>query len=281
MKRDVAAAVALALALCAGAATAQDILPRPDPTFTGTLARTLQGSKPEFPPPLRPPAGAPNVLVVLIDDAGFGNPATFGGPVATPTLDGLAARGLRYNRFHVTALCSPTRAALLSGRNHHAMPIFNRAFSIDADIDVESNRCVLGSCSGAEGVIVANASFLGGFSLYVRGGKLRYTYSFLGLELDDLVTGETLSTGKLTVRYEFTADKPNELATGGTQRLFVGGKQVAEGKLEHTVPLRFSGSAGMDVGRDNGLPVSPNRLYYLRRPFPFEGTIERVTFDLT
>jgi arylsulfatase len=82
------------------------------------------------------------------------------------------------------------------------------------------------------------------------------------------------------VRYEFVADEAGRLATGGTHRLFVAGRQVAEGKLEHTVPLRFSGYAGMDVGRDNGLPVSPGKIYYLRAPFPFEGTIERVVFDI-
>ena len=68
-----------------------------------------------------PPEGAPNVLLVLIDDAGFGNPSTFGGPIATPTMTRMAEEGLRYNRFHVTALCSPTRAALLTGRNHHSV----------------------------------------------------------------------------------------------------------------------------------------------------------------
>ncbi|MBM7503390.1 arylsulfatase [Agromyces aurantiacus] len=71
--------------------------------------------------PLRPPAGAPNVLLVLLDDIGFGAAATFGGPVSTPTADRLAERGLRYTRFHTTALCAPTRAALLTGRNHHAV----------------------------------------------------------------------------------------------------------------------------------------------------------------
>ena len=135
-------------------------------------------------------------------------------------------------------------------------------------------------CYGADGVIVANASFLGGFSLYVQGGKLRYTYSFLGLKVDDLIASERMPTGKVQVRYEFTADKPGEMATGGTHRLFVAGKQVAEGKLEHTVPVRFSGHAGLDIGRDNGLPVSPNKIYYLRAPFPFEGTIEQVVFEV-
>ncbi len=76
-----------------------------------------------FPPiePLRPPEGAPNVLVILIDDAGFGSSSAFGGPCETPNFERLANNGLRYNRFHTTALCSPTRQALLTGRNHHAV----------------------------------------------------------------------------------------------------------------------------------------------------------------
>jgi len=77
----------------------------------------------QFPPiePLRPPDGAPNVVIVLLDDVGFGASSTFGGPCATPTADRLAEEGLRFNRFHTTALCAPTRAALLTGRNHHAV----------------------------------------------------------------------------------------------------------------------------------------------------------------
>ena len=91
--------------------------------FAGTVNRTLDGSQPDWnlighP---TPPEGAPNVLLVLIDDAGFGNPSTFGGPIQTPNYTRLAEGGLRYNRFHVTALCSPTRAALLTGRNNHAV----------------------------------------------------------------------------------------------------------------------------------------------------------------
>jgi len=159
-------------------------------------------------------------------------------------------------------------------------PIYNRSFSITADLDVARNWCVGPACYGADGVIVANASFLGGYSLYVEGGKLTFTYSFLGLKIDHLVADEKLPTGKVQVRYEFVADEPGKMATGGTQRLFVGGEQVAEGKLEHTVPLRFSGYAGLDVGRDNGLPASPGKVYYLRAPFPFEGKIEKVVFDL-
>jgi Sulfatase len=110
--------------LPASAAIAQwdrTVLPRPAEPYQGVANRTLEGSKASFTEPVKAPPGAPNILLVLIDDAGFGNSSTFGGPIATPTLDKLAAEGLRYNRFHVTALCSPTRAALLAGRNHHAV----------------------------------------------------------------------------------------------------------------------------------------------------------------
>src|SRR5207344_1610710 len=85
------------------------------------MNKTLEGSQPDWNligHPV-PPKGAPNVLLVLIDDAGFGNPTSFGGLIDTPNFDRMADGGLKYNRFHVTALCSPTRAALLTGRNHH------------------------------------------------------------------------------------------------------------------------------------------------------------------
>ena len=91
--------------------------------FEGIANRTLDGSQPDWNligHPV-PPDGAPNVLLVLIDDAGFGNPSTFGGPIQTPNYTRIAEGGVRYNRFHVTALCSPTRAALLTGRNNHAV----------------------------------------------------------------------------------------------------------------------------------------------------------------
>ena len=98
-------------------------LPIRRPEFQGVVKRTLDGSEPDwnYVAPIPAPEGAPNVLLVLTDDAGFGNPSTFGGPINTPTLDRLAGGGLKYNRFHVTALCSPTRAALLTGRNHHSV----------------------------------------------------------------------------------------------------------------------------------------------------------------
>lgn len=95
-------------------------LPRPDPKFKGKIGKTYDDSTPDFPAPLKAPKDAPNVLIILLDDVGFGMCSTFGGPVPTPNLDKLAKNGLIYNRFHTTALCSPTRAALLTGRNHHS-----------------------------------------------------------------------------------------------------------------------------------------------------------------
>ncbi len=99
------------------------VLPIPDPQYVGVTTYDAKDPATSFPPiePLRPPADAPNVLVVLIDDAGFASSSAFGGPIATPTFERLAAAGLKYNRFHTTALCSPTRQALLTGRNHHAV----------------------------------------------------------------------------------------------------------------------------------------------------------------
>src|SRR5258708_40264813 len=106
-------AAALALLTASPFAHAQSSLsvPRPDPEFKDKIGETLKDSIPSYPPALKAPQGAPNVLVILLDGGGFGHTSTFGGPVPTPTLHRLAKNGLKYNRFHTTALCSPTRAA--------------------------------------------------------------------------------------------------------------------------------------------------------------------------
>jgi arylsulfatase A-like enzyme len=106
--------------LFAATARAQDVLPRPEPPFKGHIGRTVEESTKDFPQEVKAPKGAPNVLLILTDDVGFGASTTFGGPVPTPTMDRLARDGLRYTEFHTTALCSPTRASLLTGRNHHS-----------------------------------------------------------------------------------------------------------------------------------------------------------------
>src|SRR5689334_11631918 len=110
--------VSLALIFSTVAALEASAAP-PDQEFKGRIGTTLADSKPAWPAPAQAPKGAPNVVVILLDDVGFAATEVFGGPVKTPDLARLAANGLRYNNFHTTAFCSPSRAALLSGRNDH------------------------------------------------------------------------------------------------------------------------------------------------------------------
>ncbi|REK06831.1 MAG: arylsulfatase [Planctomycetota bacterium] len=113
-------AAACTVAAC-GPLAAQSVLPEPDPPFKGKIGLRPSDSVKDFPKAVTPPEGAPNVLLIMTDDVGFGASSTFGGPIPTPTFDRVANNGLRFNRFHTTALCSPTRAALLTGRNHHSV----------------------------------------------------------------------------------------------------------------------------------------------------------------
>ena len=98
-----------------------DVLPAPDLPFGGTINLNAAQSKPWWQPRTVPPEGAPNILLIMTDDVGFAAPSTFGGVIPTPALDRVAANGLRYTNFHSTSLCSPTRAALITGRNHHSV----------------------------------------------------------------------------------------------------------------------------------------------------------------
>ena len=101
------------------------VLPIADKPYEGELPFDAKDPAAKFPPieELRPPTSAPNVLVILLDDVGFGAASAFGGPCETPTFEKLANGGLRFNRFHTTALCAPTRAALLTGRNSHTVGV--------------------------------------------------------------------------------------------------------------------------------------------------------------
>lgn len=112
--------LSLTCSACALAQQAPSALPLPEPRFHGTVADTFRDSSPAtVPRPATAPAGAPNILVIMLDDAGFGQYAAFGGAIPSPGLDEVARDGLRYNRFHTAGICSPTRAALLTGRNPH------------------------------------------------------------------------------------------------------------------------------------------------------------------
>jgi len=178
----------------------RDVLPIPDVTPVITTTYDAKDPETKYPPivPLRPPAGAPNVLIVLIDDAGFGASSAFGGPISTPTFDRLAAGGLKYNRLHTTALCSPTRAALLTGRNHHSVgmgSITELATSAPGQNSMRPNTCAplaevlkLNGYSTAQfgkchEIPVWETSPLGPFTQWpTGGGGFEYFYGFIGGE---------------------------------------------------------------------------------------------------
>lgn len=148
--------------------------------------------------------------------------------------------------------------------------VYNRSFSIAAELTIPPE--------GARGVIVAEADTMGGFSLYVQDDKLQFTYSLMGVRIVTLTSSDPLPRGTVAVRYEFAADAPGQLGTGGRGQLFVNDRAVGENRLEHTVAFRFSSYAGMDIGRDNGAAVSPS--YAKQSPFAFTGKIRKVEFKL-
>jgi len=148
--------------------------------------------------------------------------------------------------------------------------VYGRSYAIEAELEVPEN--------GAEGVIVANADFIGGFGLWVDGsGLLHHTYSLLGVETYKQVSTEAIPTGAVSVKMLFAADEAKP-GTGGTVTLWANGTVIGEGKMPHTVPVGFSSYAGMDIGRDNGLVVDLD--YEDRAPYAFTGTVKKVVFDL-
>ena len=148
--------------------------------------------------------------------------------------------------------------------------IYNHSYAISADLVVPDG--------GAEGVIVAEADHLGGFSLFVDDGKLTHTYSMMGVFIYRQQADEPLPAGEVNVRMEFAADAPKP-ATGGEVTLFVNDQPVGKGRMDHTVPIRFSAYAGMDIGRDNGGVVDlqlRGQEAVRRSPAP----IKKVVFDI-
>ena len=175
------------------------VLPIPDRHNVGVTTYDAKDPDTTYPPitPLRPPVGAPNVLVILLDDAGFGSSSVFGGPCHTPTFERLAGQGLRFNRFHTTALCSPTRQALLTGRNHHAVgmggiteiatsaPGYSSVRPANAATLPEVlklngySTAQLGKCHE---VPVWETSPMGPFTQWPLGSGFEYFYGFIGAE---------------------------------------------------------------------------------------------------
>ena len=148
--------------------------------------------------------------------------------------------------------------------------IAGRSYSIEAEVEVPD--------TGAEGVLVANADFIGGYSLWVdEQHLLHHTYSFLGVETYQQVSTEAIPTGNITLKMLFESEKPLP-GSGGKVTLWADDRQIGEGEMAHTVPIAFTSYAGMDVGRDNGLVV--DLAYEDKAPYAFSGTVKRVVFDL-
>ena len=174
-------------------------LPNPPPEFKGTINLNALQSKPCWPARVVPPKGAPNILLIMTDDQGYGISSTFGGVIPTPTLDRVAKAGLRYTQFHSTSLCSPSRAALLTGRNHHAV-----GFGVIAEqaTGYPGYDAIIGPDNAAIGEILKENgyatswygknhntpgyqySIAGPFDQWPSGMGFQYFYGFMGGETD-------------------------------------------------------------------------------------------------
>src|SRR5262245_29269537 len=170
-------------------------LPPPDPKFGGVIQESAQKSKAWWAPRIVPPKQAPNILLIMTDDSGFGVPSTFGGVIPTPTLDRVARSGLRYNNIHSTALCSPTRAALITGRNHHSS-----GFGVISETStgfpgynsiIPEDKCTIGRILKDNGFATSwfgknhntptyCASQVGPFDQWPIGMGFEYFYGFVG-----------------------------------------------------------------------------------------------------
>ncbi len=174
-------------------------IPNPPPPFGGKINLSAVSSKPGWPPTVVPPKGAPNVLLIMTDDQGYGVTSTFGGVIPTPAMDRLAKAGLRYTQFHSTALCSPTRAALITGRNHHSV-----GTGVIAELStgypgydsiIPKNKATIGTILRDNGYATSwfgknhntptyQYSVAGPFDQWPSGMGFEYFYGFMGGETD-------------------------------------------------------------------------------------------------
>jgi arylsulfatase len=144
----------------------------------------------------------------------------------------------------------------------------NRSFSLTADVQLPDDT--------ANGVVICQAGRFGGWTLYMKSGKLHHEYNFFGLEHTNIASSEPIAAGKHTIKYDFVFDggKPGD---GGQSVLYVDGQKVAEGRIPKTQPYAYSADEGVDVGMDNETPVSSD---YQERDNKFSGAIKRITVDV-
>jgi hypothetical protein len=250
----------------------RDILPIPDAKHVGLTTYDAKDPDTTYPPitALRPPKGAPNVLIVMLDDVGFGGSSAFGGPCNTPTAERLAAGGLKLNRFHTTALCSPTRQALLTGRNHHSV-------GMGGITEIATSAPGNSSVRPKDKAPIAETLMLNGYST-AQFGKCHEVpvWDFLGIDHFMVTAGEPIPAGKHQVRMEFKYDGGG-LGKGGNVTLYCDGKPVGQGRVERTQPMIYSADEACDVGADTGSPASPD---YGPTGNKFSGQIDWVQIDI-
>ncbi|MGD0931361.1 MAG: sulfatase-like hydrolase/transferase [Candidatus Korobacteraceae bacterium] len=287
-------------------------LPPPPQKFEGQINLNADQSKTAWPARIVPPKGAPNILLILTDDVGFGAPSTFGGVIPTPALDRIAANGLRYTNFHSTSLCSPSRAALITGRNHHSV-----GFGVISEVATgfPGYNSVIGKDSATIGRIllengyktawegknhntpVYQTSAAGPFDQWPTGMGFSHFYGFMGGDADQWTPGSlfrdtthiTPFTGNpkwnlITAMADDAIQWLNELNDVNPDMPFllagtlkVDGKVVSTQTLEHTLPLVKALDQTFNIGSAGASPVDDNDY---KVPFKFTGTINKVTIAL-
>jgi arylsulfatase len=145
----------------------------------------------------------------------------------------------------------------------------NRSYTVTAYVDLKKGN--------EEGVIISQAGRFGGWTLFMKGGKVFHEYNFFGLERTKIGSPKTVAAGIHKIKYEFIADTPNKPATGGKCYLYIDDQKVAEGLIPRTEPFAYSGDEGVDVGMDNETNVSND---YKEGDNKFTGKIEKITVDL-
>jgi len=215
-------------------------LPPPDPAFGGVIKEKASESTAWWAPHVVPPKGAPNVLLIMTDDQGFGAPSTFGGVIPTPAMDRIAAHGLRYTNFHSTSLCSPTRAALITGRNHHSVGFgvvgeISTGFpGYDSIIPIEKGP--IGTTLKANGYATSwfgkdhntpsfQSSQAGPFNQWPNGMGFEYFYGFVGGDASQWQPNLFRNT---TAIYPFQGDPSWNLETAMAEEAIQHIKQLKE-----------------------------------------------------
>jgi hypothetical protein len=216
---------------------------QPGTTFTGVIGRTTDESTPAWPRPVRTMPGAPNVLMIVLDDTGYGQLGCYGSPIATPDIDALAAGGLLYTNMHTTALCSPSRSCIVTGRNHHA---------------------------NAMAAITEISTGYPGYNAHIP---------FENGMLSEMLLQHGATHAPHQVAKEW-ADRYrgrfDDEGSPGRAQLYVDGTLVGQIVIPVTTPVTFN-PGGMTCGANPGAPVTSD----YRSPFSFTGTLHRVTVDLS